>query len=101
METNPGTKVIEKSEVLGHFAVWYDTTAINNLFGLLEVVDKGQKVTFGSRKYNSFKVNTTHGRLIKFNVNDRDLCIKEETSPHDCQVFSQELIYVFTPIEMS
>ena len=79
METNAGNKIINtKGNIPGYGDVWYDETAISNLFSLSDMVEKGVRVVYDSQVADEFVVHTKEGHTIRFPVDERGLYVKEK-----------------------
>jgi hypothetical protein len=65
LATNAGTRTSKKiADVPGYGTVWYDKTAIANIFGLSELKKK-HRVTYDSEKEDAFIVHM-NGKTLKF-----------------------------------
>jgi hypothetical protein len=72
LATNAGTKTTKQiSDVPGFGTVWYDETAIANIFGLSDLKKK-HRITFDSEKEDAFIVHMDKGNL-KFKCNPKGL----------------------------
>jgi hypothetical protein len=72
LATNAGTRTTKKiSDVPGYGTVWYDKTAIANLFRLSELKKK-HRVTYDSEKEDTFKV-LMNDDTLKFECNPEGL----------------------------
>jgi hypothetical protein len=70
--TNTGTKTTKQvADVPGFGTVWYDETAIANIFGLLDLKKK-HRITFDSEKEVAFIVHMDKGNM-KFKCNPKGL----------------------------
>jgi hypothetical protein len=72
LATNAGTKTTKQvAEVPGFGTVWYDKTAIANIFGLSDLKKK-HRITFDSEKEDAFIVRMDNGKM-KFKCNPEGL----------------------------
>jgi hypothetical protein len=72
LATNAGTKTTTQiADVPGFGTVWYDETAIANIFGLLDLKKK-HRITFDSEKEDAFIVHKDKGNM-KFKCNPKGL----------------------------
>jgi hypothetical protein len=72
LATNAGTKTTKQvAEVPGFVTVWYDKTAIANIFGLSDLKKK-HRITFDSEKEDAFIVHMDKGNM-KFKCNPKGL----------------------------
>jgi hypothetical protein len=72
LATNAGTRTTKKiANVPGYGMVWYDKTAIANIFGLSELKKK-HRVTYDSEKEDAFIVHMNNNTL-KFECNPKGL----------------------------
>jgi hypothetical protein len=72
LATNAGTKTTKQvADAPGFGTVWYDKTAIANIFGLLELKKK-HRITFDSEKEDAFIVHMDKGNM-KFKCNPKGL----------------------------
>jgi hypothetical protein len=72
LATNAGTRTTKKiANIPGYGTVWYDKTAIANIFGLSELKKK-HRVTYDSEKEDAFIVHMNKGKL-KFDYNPKGL----------------------------
>jgi hypothetical protein len=72
LATNAGTRTTKKiADVPGYGTVWYDETAIANIFGLSELKKK-HRVTYDSEKEDAFIVHMNEDTL-KFECNPKGL----------------------------
>jgi hypothetical protein len=70
--TNVGTRTTKKiANVPGYGKVWYDKTAIANIFGLYKLKKK-HRVTYDSEKEDAFIVQMNNNTL-KFECNPKGL----------------------------
>jgi hypothetical protein len=75
MVTNAGTKTTKQvADIPGFGTVWYDETAIANIFGLSDLKKK-HRITFDSEKEDAFIVHMDNGE-------------------HEVQVQPQRIIYL-------
>jgi hypothetical protein len=73
LATNAGTRTTKKiANVPGYGMVWYDKTAIANIFGLSKL-EKKHRVTYDSEKELAFIVHMSNNTL-KFECNPKGLC---------------------------
>ena len=57
MEINAGHKELDKERnVPGYKDVWFDPTAVSNLFSPSEMVKRGHRIVFDSNWFNGFMV---------------------------------------------
>jgi hypothetical protein len=72
LATNAGTKTTKQvAEVPGFGTVWYEETAIANIFGLSDLKKK-HRITFDSKKEDAFIVHIDKGNM-KFKCNPKGL----------------------------
>jgi hypothetical protein len=72
LATNAGTKTTKQvADVPGFGTVWYDKTAIANIFGLSDLKKK-HRITFDSEKDDAFIVHAHDGNM-KFKCNPEGL----------------------------
>jgi hypothetical protein len=72
LATNTGTKTTKQvADIPGFGRVWYDRTAIANIFGLSDLKKK-HRITFDLEKEDAFIVHTDN-RNIKFQCNPKGL----------------------------
>ena len=68
----------KRGTIPGYGEVWYDKEATSNMFSLIGMVKRGQKVTLDSYIKNAFRVDTRDGRNICFPIDSRSLYVKEK-----------------------
>ena len=74
MLTNAGKKQITKQgNIPGFGRVWFDPSAVANLFSLSDIIRRGNRVVFDSDKANRFEIYTKNGTVIHYDLNERDL----------------------------
>jgi hypothetical protein len=79
--TNAGTRTTKKiADVPGYGTVWYDETAIANIFGLSELKKK-HRVTYDSEKEDAFIVHMNKDTL-KFECNPKGLYTYKVSNEH-------------------
>jgi hypothetical protein len=79
LATNAGTRTTKKiADVPGYGTVWYDETAIANIFGLSKLKKK-HRVTYDSEKEKAFIVHMNDNTL-KFECNPKGLHSLQKTS---------------------
>ena len=78
METNAGNKNIdEQGEVIDYGTLFYDELALTNIFGISDMVRKGNRVFIDTDIDNSFLVtNKKSGSVTKFPCDVRGLYVR-------------------------
>ena len=64
--------------MLGYGKVWYDDSAISNLFSVSDLVNRGHRVKIDTDIKNKFLVQTNKCIIIRFPVDKRGLYVKEK-----------------------
>jgi hypothetical protein len=84
LATNTGTKTTKQvADTPGFGTVWYDETAIANIFGLLDLKKK-HRITFDSEKEDAFIVHMDKGNM-KFKCNPKGLYTFEVSNKYTCK----------------
>ena len=82
--------------------VYFCLTALTNLYGVSDIVKKGNHVYIDTRQENCFVVTPKKGVDVRFPCDERGLYVRESTSPTDCCVYNYAGTHIegFTPREV-